>query len=430
MQDFLITIVDFGSKKFSASLGKEAEGDIDIIGTATLGSIGVEKGFIVDETKSMEILTAVIEKLEERTKESITEIYAGISSRGIRLTETSISIKLNEGRVRGKDIKSALIGSSKKVNLVDGEEIVDTLINYYNIDGNIVCEDVVGLRGDVLTLNLSVLIGPSNELAKYKNIINQAGYKLKGFIVNVVNARNIFLQGKASMGVKVIVDIGAGTTDLAIFKDGILKYIKCIPVGGNNVTKDLSICGGFSMSQAENIKNIYSSNYQSLYMDETTNDLIEIGTVTTSAKLFYEVTSARLEEILKYVNSEIKNTSFCEGLCSIIIYGDGIIYYENIDKLAKEHIEKKTVIATSDFLGMKNTANITSLAGLKEIFERIQLIYTNSNKVESQQEHKEKDYNQYEEEINLDNKRLNSKDKSKGIVEKIRNFIRGIFKEE
>lgn len=428
MQDYLISVVDFGSKKISVSVGKEFEGDIEILGTTTVSSRGIEKGFIVDEIKAVESLSVAVEKLEDKTKENITEIYAGISSRGLRLTETSISIRLNEGKVRGKDIKSALIGSTKKVNLIDGEEIVDTIINYYNIDGNIVCEDIIGWKGEILTLNLTVFIGPSNELVKYKNIINQAGYKLKGFLVNTYLGKSIFLQGKSALGIKVLVDIGAGITDLAIFKNGIIKYIKCIPVGGNNITKDLSICGGFSIPEAENIKNIYSSNYQSLYFDESNSDLIEIGAVKTSAKLFYEVTQARLEEILEYVNNEVKNTSFCEGLCSIIMYGDGIIYYQDIDKLAKQCIQNRTVFATGDYLGMKNTAKITSLAGLKEVFDRMQLLYANSNKNEVKNEHLEKSSNHYNQQKG--NVKTSSDYKEQGIIQKIKDIIRGIFKEE
>ena len=425
MKDFLITIVDFGSNKISASLGKETEDDIDIIGTATCKSKGIEKGFVVDEMKCMDSFIEVIEKLEEKTKENITEVYAGISSRGLRITETSINIRLNEGKVRGKDINSARVGSSKRINLLDGEEIVDTIVNYYEIDGKIVSEDVIGWRGENLTLNLTVIVGPSNELTKYKNIINETGYKFKGFIVNIVTGRNIFLQGKSSMGVKVLVDIGSGTTDIAIFRNGVLKYIKCILVGGYNVTKDLSICGDLKMLEAENIKTINSANYQSLYNDKTSDDLIQIGTSKISKTLFYEVTNARLEEILKYVNLEVKNTSFCEGLCSIIIYGDGIIYYENIQDLVKEHIENKSVVATCEYLGMKNTANITSLAGIEEIFERVQLLY--SNKIEFE-EHKF-------EETDFDDerkrkKKSSSKDKNNGIIKKIKNFINGYFIKE
>jgi cell division protein FtsA len=343
----------------------------------------------------------------------------------LRLTETSITIRLNEGIVRGKDISSALIGSASRVSLVEGEEIVDTIVNYYDVDGKIIDEDIIGCKGENLTLNLSVIIGPSNELVKFKNIIKESGYKFKGFLANVVIGRNIFLQGKSSMGVKVLVDIGSGTTDIAIFSNGILKYLKCIPVGGYNITKDLSLCSDLKMVEAENVKTISSLNYQSLYNDNNADDIIQIGTSKISKRLFYEVTEARLEEILKFVNAEVKNTSYCEGLCSIIIYGNGIIYYENIQELVKVHIEKKAVVATSDYLGMKNTANITSLAGIKEIFERVQLLYSNPNKYELEE-------NTFKETDNYDNERskkrsIPSDNNDNGIVAKIKALIRGIF---
>ena len=422
MHEFLISAVDFGSKKISASLGKEFEDDIDILGTANTPSSGIEKGFIQDEEKCVISLKEAIHKLEQKTNKKIESVYCGISCRGLRITETNVSIILSEGKVRGIDLKKA-IESNSEFTLLDGEEIVDTIINYYILDEKILYENIIGYRGNDLKINLTLVIGPKNELMKFKQVVKAAGYEFKGFIVNSIAGKNIFLQGKKSMGVKVIVDIGGGTTDISIFRNGVLKYIKSIKIGGNNITKDISICGKLSLDESENLKKILANKYETILNDSEINEELEVGATKISKSLFYEVTKARIEEILKYVNNEIKNTSFCEGMCSIIIYGDGITYYENVARIAKEQIDKNITIADSKYLQMKNTANISSLAIVKEIFDRFKLIASDPVKDEFEVAINEKinrDYDILEEDESI-------MDNEKGFFAKIKSFIKEIF---
>ena len=378
MHNFLISTVDFGSKKISASVGKGSEGEFDIIGTKSIQSDGIEKGFIVDIDKCKEAFNEVMDKVKLQTNEVLNDIYVGISSKALRITEANVKVTLNDNKVRGKDIKRAINKCKFNVELLDGEEVVDTIINYYMVDEKVIYEDVIGWRGNSLSLNASVIIGPKNELSKFKEVVKDSGYTFKGFIVNIISGRNIFLQGKKSMGVKVLVDVGASNIDISIFRNGVLKYISNIPLGGNNLTRDLSICAEVSMTEAENIKTILSGNYETLYKDESVDDILDIGSGKISKTLFYEVVNARLEEVLNYINEELKNTSFCEGMCSIIIYGNGISYYENIVELVKNNIDFNTIIADNNYLGMKKTSNVTSLSIVKEVFDRLYLFESES----------------------------------------------------
>lgn len=420
MQEVLISTVDFGSKKISASAGKSSDGEFDIIGTKCIPSDGIEKGFIVDIDKCKESFKEVMEKLKLQTNENLKDIYVGISSKGLRITEANVKITLNNGKVRGKDIKRALNKCKFNVELLEGEEVVDTIINYYMVDDKIVYDDVVGWIGNSLSIDASVIIGPSEELLKFTEVVNDSGYNFKGFIVNIIAGRNIFIQGKKFMGVKVLVDVGASTTDVSIFRNGVLKYIGNIPLGGNNLTRDLSICGEFSMTEAERIKTILSSNFETLYKDDTVEDIIDIGSSKISKTLYYEVINARLEEVLNYINEEIKNTSFCEGMCSIIIYGNGITYYENIVELVKNNIDFNTIIANSDYLGMKKTSNITSLSVVKEVFDRFFLFESESKEELKETETKVevKDEEIIENEI---------KETKSGLIGKLKRFIREII---
>ncbi len=204
---------------------------------------------------------------------------------------------------------------------------------------------------------------------------------------------------------KALIDIGAGTSDIAIFNNGVLKYISSVPLGGENITKDLSICGNFTLSEAENIKKIYSSTYESLLQEEEVN----VGSAVVPTKLFYEVTKARIEEIVEYINLELKKTSFFEGICSIIIYGDGISCYENVFTVIKEQMDKKIKVINSRCLGMEDFSNISSLSIIKEVYDRLKLLYDCPIKEEIE-----------EDEFYVDKNNL-------GIMGKFRSFLDEIF---
>lgn len=423
MQGKLVSTIDVGSIKISASLGKALESEeFDVLSVVSVPSKGVKKGFIVDKEKCKESFKEVIKKLLNKVNEELQDIYIGISNRGLRITETTVKVPIsNNGIIRGKDIKKALTKSKYNITLLDGETVVDNIINYYTVDDKIVYDNVVGMMGQTLGVNISVIVGPYKELQVFKDIVVECGYNFKGFVVNNIAGRSIFIQGKKIMGVKILVDSGAGTTDIAIFRNGVLKYISSLNLGGNNLTNDLAICGELPKSEAENIKCILSPNYETLYNDDSVEDIMEIGTTKISKKLFYEVINARLDEIFKYVNSDIKNTSFCDGMCSIILYGNGLINYENINRIISEKIGIKTTIADSKYLGMKDTSNITSLAILKEVFDRL-FLFNSEIKDINKESYLEDLKNEKDDNNNID-KVVDEKKKS-GIISKIKRIIR------
>lgn len=420
MQEISISTVDFGSSKISASIGQSGDEEFDILATLSVPSRGIEKGLMVDDAKCREDFNKLMDKLKLKSNVQVEDIYVGISNRNLRLTESNVKVSLNAGKVRGKDIKKALTKAKYNINLLDGEEVVDVIINYYILDEKIIYEDIVGWLGNNLEINVSVILGPSIELSKFRSVIQESGYNFKGYIVNSIATRKLFLQGKKLMGVKVLADIGAGVSDISIFRNGVLKYIGCIQLGGNNLTKDLSICGNLSFAEAENVKNILSNDYITIFNDESRDENLEIGNTNISKELFYEVVKARLEEILSYINSDIKNTSFCEGVCSIIVYGNGITYYEKISELIKEQFDMNLILADKNYLQMKDTSNLVSLSLLKEVFDRINLYnkeVSNINQMMNQ-DNKKSDY------IEMNNPIEGEREEKTGLISRIKKKIR------
>ena len=194
MNELTLTAIDFGSKKISISLGRENNDDIEILGSYFKSSDGINKGTIIDEEKCCQSLMGLIEEVEQKTLKKLRNVYVGISSRNIRLSEVTSSVNLREGKVRGADLKRAIEKGKRNVILGDGEEIVDTIVNFFNIDVNIFNENIIGWRANILSINLSILIGSSDELEKYKRVINNCGLVLEGFVPNVLSGRKVFLS--------------------------------------------------------------------------------------------------------------------------------------------------------------------------------------------------------------------------------------------
>ncbi|MCI7442904.1 MAG: cell division protein FtsA [Clostridium sp.] len=420
MQDILITVVDFGSKKLSVSLGKSRGTEVEIIASQNVPSKGgIKKGIVEDVNICKNSLVEVLKKLEWLSGEKVDGIYAGISSKNLRIIEGDGEVALKEGMVREEDKKNVIEDAKENLSLGEGEEIVDTLVNFYTLDGRRIDEEIDGSLGNNLKVNITLVLGLQNELDKYRKIVKEAGYQFNGFVVNIIGGKNIFLYDDKSNGIHAIVDIGAEITDIAVFNNGILKYISSIPLGGENITKDLSICGKYSLIEAENLKNIYSKNYESMYNDTATNDIIEAGSTKVSKKLFYEVIQARLDEIIKYINLEIKKTSFYEGICSIIIYGDGLVNYENVISVINKSIKKKCKVVTKAKLGMQDLADISSLAGVKEVYDRLNLIDEEKIEIEKSKEEYNNNYVEETKEEYEEDK------KPKGFIQKIKKFLVG-----
>ena len=203
-------------------------------------------------------------------------------------------------------------------------------------------KDILNWKGRKLELNLTLVIAETKEIQKYYEIFKETKYKIEFIKLNILSGKQIFLNEKNSIGYIALVDIGAGNIDIALFNNGIPKNISNIPIGGNNITNDLAICGEFSFLEADNIKKIYSSNYKALYADNSIPDEIEVGTIKVSKKLFYEVANARIEEILNHINIKLKNTGHYDRICSIILYGDGVNYFEDINEIVNKIFKIKT----------------------------------------------------------------------------------------
>lgn len=417
----IITAIDLGSKKLSATIAvKEENDELEILYTKSSKSSGIEKGIITDIVKCKEALEKLLKELEEKTKRDIKNITVGISSRELRITETTVKIDLKDGKVTKESLSYGLNKAKNNFALSSEETIIDEIINFYIINNQVVYKDILNWKADSLEMNLTLIIGNKKEINKYYELFKDTKYVLSDIKSNIVTGKQIFLNEKKYDGETVLVDIGAGEIDLAVFDNAsILKCMSSIPVGGNNISNDMAICGEFSFLEADNIKKIYSSNYKTLYKDNSIPDEIEVGTVKVSKELFYEVTNARIEEILNHIHIELKKTGHYDRICSIILYGDALSYFEDISEIVRKIFKIKIKIVKDVDLGIKNSENITSLALVKEVYDR--LILLGDNKIMPNNKQEEKPI------VDEDTEILHNNEDESHILNKLKSFFNKIF---
>lgn len=417
----IITAIDLGSKKLSATIAVKDENDeLEILYTKSSKSSGIEKGIITDIVKCKEALEKLLKELEEKTKRDIKNITVGISSRELRITETTVKIDLKDGKVTKESLSYGLNKAKNNFALSSEETIIDEIINFYIINNQVVYKDILNWKSDSLEMNLTLIIGNKKEINKYYELFKDTKYVLSDIKSNIVTGKQIFLNEKKYDGETVLVDIGAGEIDLAVFDNAsILKCMSSIPVGGNNISNDMAICGEFSFLEADNIKKIYSSNYKTLYKDNSIPDEIEVGTVKVSKELFYEVTNARIEEILNHIHIELKKTGHYDRICSIILYGDALSYFEDISEIVRKIFKIKIKIVKDVDLGIKNSENITSLALVKEVYDR--LILLGDNKIMPNNKQEEKPI------VDEDTEILHNNEDESHILNKLKSFFNKIF---
>ncbi|MGV3024644.1 cell division FtsA domain-containing protein [Clostridium thermobutyricum] len=424
MQEFFITAVDIGTHKISASIGVSRKNeDVEILGSSCVNVRGVENGVISNEDKCRIYFEEALSKLEEETGKKINDIYIGLPSNNIKCFEVPAQIML-EDTVKAKDVKRIIDEVRNKIKVEEGYEICDIVINYYKLDGKINLNTVVGQEGVILELNLSVIQGKTEVLDTYRRLCKGTKYSIKGFLVNQISLRKIFLSESILRENTTLVEIGDALTEISVVEDKGLKELMSIPLGGRNITSDLSICMALPLFEAEGIKREFSSIYRSSINDKG-NKEVQVRNKQVDKELFYKVCEARIEEILNYVKNQLKKTGHYDDICSIILLGDAITNFEGINEVVHQKFkDKKIKIVTKNDFGMQNISNITSLAIVKEVHDRLELIYEEALNFTQEFKIKKTDENAYKK----DKEELQKREsENKSIIRKFKNFLGDMF---
>jgi cell division protein FtsA len=308
----IIVGLDIGTTKIAAIAGRKNEfGKLEILGFGRANSNGVEHGMVLNIDQTIKAIQAALEKCYESNPSlNINEVYVGIAGHHIKSLQTRGDIvrQTIEEEIRQEEV-DRLVADQYRTYIPLGDQIIDVIPQQFTVDNFQNIPNPIGYSGVKVGANFHIITGDKNAIRNINRSVEKAGLKTKDLVLQpLASAAAVMSEQDLEAGV-AIVDIGGGTTDLAIFYEGVLKYTAVIPFGGENITNDIKLGLGVLKSQAEAMK----VQFGSALSDETkSNVFISIPGLRgmspkdISVKNLANIIQARMSEIMDFVSYHLK----------------------------------------------------------------------------------------------------------------------------
>jgi len=331
-QEKLAVGLDIGTTKIVAMLGTKNEyNKLEIVGIGKSKSQGVHRGVVNNITQTIQSIQAAAQEAEAISGNKIESVVVGIAGQHIRSLQHSDYItRTNADAVIDESDIERLKNQVFKLVMLPGEEIIHVLPQEYKVDGQAEIKEPIGMYGGRLEANFHVVVGQVSSIRNIMRCVKSAGLDFGGITLEpLASADAVLSQEEKEAGVALI-DIGGGTTDLAIFKDGIIRHTAVIPFGGNVITEDIKEGCSIIEKQAELLKIKFGSAWPGENKD---NEIVSIPGLRgrdpkeITLKNLSKIIHARVQEIIEQVYAEIKNYGHEEQkkklIAGIVLTGGG-----------------------------------------------------------------------------------------------------------
>ena len=319
--------LDIGTTKIVVMIGRRNEhGKVEVLGLGKAKSLGVHRGVVNNIMKTIESIQTAIEEAESNSGEKVGKVVVGIAGQHIRsLQHTDYIDRENYNDVIIDEDIERLINQVKKLVMLPGEEIIHVLPQEFKIDGQDEIHEPIGMSGRRIESNFHVVVGNVSSIGNITRCVKNSGLELDGVTLEpIASADAVLSEDEKEAGVAII-DIGGGTTDLAIFKDGIIRHSAVIPFGGNVITEDIKEGCSIIEKQAELLKVKFGSAWPG---ENSDNEIVSIPGLRgrepkeVTMKNLSKIINARVVEIIEQVFLEIKNYGYNETKKKLI---EGIV---------------------------------------------------------------------------------------------------------
>lgn len=341
--------LDIGTTKISVIIGRKNQyGKLDILGTGRAISNGVTRGIVSNIDKTVTSIAESIQEAQQKSGFEIKEVFIGIAGQHIKSLQhrgeiVRDNIEIEIGKADIDKLKSNMF----KLITIPGEEIIHVIPQEYTVDGEDGIEDPVGMAGVKLEANFHVITAQVGAVRNIIKCVERAGLIAKDLVLEpFASAVATLDEDELSEGV-VLVDIGGGTTDVAIFLGNIIRHTAVIPFGGNVITKDIKAGLEILENQAELLKIKFGS---AMYTQEQENVMVSIPGLRgrppkeIAVRNLSEIIGARYKEIIDLVYHEIKASGYENKLMTGVVLTGGGSLIKNLKQLVAYVTGKETRI--------------------------------------------------------------------------------------
>ena len=324
--------LDIGTTKIVAMVGQKNKfNKVEIIGIGKSKSLGVHRGVVNNITQTIQSIQEAVSEAELKSSAEIKNVVVGIAGQHIRSIQHSdyITRKNPEEVIDENDVEK-LINQVYKLVMLPGEEIIHVLPQEFKVDGQAEIKEPIGMYGGRLEANFHVVVGQVSSIKNIGRCIKSADLNMERITLEPIASSDAVLSEEEKEAGVALVDIGGGTTDLAIFKDGIIRHTSVIPFGGNVITDDIKEGCSIIQKQAELLKIKFGSAWPG---ENKETEIVSIPGLRghepkeISLKTLSKIINARIVEIVEQVFLEIKNYGHDEQkkklIAGIVITGGG-----------------------------------------------------------------------------------------------------------
>lgn len=334
----LIAGLDIGTTKICAIIGQIVNGGIDIIGIGIHPSRGLRKGVVINIEKTVESIKRAVEEAELMAGCEIKSVYTGIAGGHIKGFNSHGVIAIKSREVTEHDVRR-VVDAAGAVAIPLDREVIHIIPQEFIIDEQDGIKDPVGMSGVRMEVKVHIVTGAVTSAQNIVRSCQKSGLAVRDIVLQQLASADAVLNAdEKEIGV-CLVDIGGGTTDIAVFANGSLKHTAVVTIGGDYITSDISICLRTPSAEAEKIKKKHGVAMVSLVDPEETIEIASVGgrrPRIVPKRLLAEIVEPRAEEILALVYHELKKSGCIEAIPAGLVLTGGTVIMPGFAELAEK----------------------------------------------------------------------------------------------
>ncbi len=375
----IIVGIDIGTSKVSTVVGEVNNfNQIEIICSAKAKCAGIKKGKIVSEEEVATAIAKTIQEAEEEANLKINSAYVTIPGKYTTIVQNSTVKELKEkySSISAKDV-SAAIGQVRDINIPDGQTLIDIVPDKFILEDGKEVNNPVGSISSQFTLSAQIILAEKTYVRQLYTIFKKAGIEIDGIVPSTLAERNLILDSNELLDNVMILNIGAGNTEIGVFEGSTFIYTDTIPLGGDNITRDISLVLEISEEEADRLKKQYGlalksfiDNDNDIILNTNTANTSEGKTRTIKSSYLIEIIEARIEEIFSLVNRNITNEGIKSRINNVVLTGQGITSISKSDVAGKIALNIPVKMATGRLISTIKPGYRTSYALLRYVASR------------------------------------------------------------
>ncbi len=366
----LVVGLDIGTTKICCVVGEVFEDAVNIIGVGTAPSIGLKKGVVVNIEATVKSIKQAVAQAEESAGCDLHQVYVGIAGNHIKGFNSPGILAINGREIKESDVEDVIV-AARTVKISENQQIIHVLPQEYMVDDHTGIQNPLGMTGVRLVTNVHIVTADMAAVHNLYTCCQKAGLEVSDMVLESIASAHATLRAdEMELGV-VLIDIGGGTTDLAVFCDGTIRHTCEIGLGGHNLTNDLSVGLRTPLQDAERLKEDFGCAISSLIKP---NHVVDVPTVgdreprKVTQKVLVDILQARTVEILEIVNQDLINCGLKNKINGGVVITGGTALLANLADLAEQIFDLPVRLGYPAQVGGKvdeiNTPRCTTGVGL------------------------------------------------------------------